>query len=350
MRVRSCLSYLLGFACDSFSQGSARWKMSAVLILRGFCAGQLEAQKEFDTELWVALGMFTPLTDVSGHVQSFRPGQTSATYPCTDDITAREKLPHRSGRTRRSGSSRGLTTTYYKTFAPRIGIAWSPGDSGKTSIRAGWGMFYNPMEQLVLEQFSAEPPFGGSNIINAPLFNTPYQSQDGSAPKPNPFNGIIDPPKGQDPDWQRYRPLLLYGQFQPHLRTQYSVQYNLNFQRELAKDLVFQIGYVGSQGHRLLASHDVNFGNAGSELTCGDCRYYPTLLLMMSSLRLHLWPVLFGQLVFFTGEQYSQWIFCTHALWVGRQCRTGESRHHTGRVEEIFFAAMRTHHWSRLPK
>ena len=38
-------------------------------------------------------------------------------------------------------------------------------------------MFYNPMEQLVLEQFSAEPPFGGSNIINTPLFNTPYQDQ-----------------------------------------------------------------------------------------------------------------------------------------------------------------------------
>ncbi len=158
------------------------------------------------------------------------------------------------------GVPAGLTTTYYKTFAPRVGIAWSPGDSGKTSIRAGWGMFYNPMEQLVLEQFSAEPPFGGSNIINAPLFNTPYLQQDGTI-KPNPFNGIIDPPAGQDPDWQKFRPLLLYGQFQPHLRTQYSAQYNLNIQRELTKDLVFQIGYVGSQGHRLLASHDVNYGN-----------------------------------------------------------------------------------------
>jgi hypothetical protein len=84
--------------------------------------------------------------------------------------------------------------------------------------------------------------------------------QDGSI-KPNPFNGIIDPPRGQDPDWQRFRPLLLYGQFQPHLRTQYSTQYNLNIQRELSKDLVLQVGYVGSQGHRLLASHDINFGN-----------------------------------------------------------------------------------------
>jgi len=208
--------------------------------------------------------LFTPLTDISGHVQSFRPGQTSQTYPCTDTLP--ENCPTGLVVPGDPGIPAGLTSTYYKTFAPRIGIAWSPGDSGKTSIRAGWGMFYNPIEQLVLEQFSAEPPFGGSNIINAPLFNTPYLQQDGTV-KPNPFDGIIDPPKGQDPDWQRFRPLLLYGQFQPHLRTQYSAQYNFNIQRELTKDLVLQVGYVGSQGHRLLASHDVNFGNAG---TCVD--------------------------------------------------------------------------------
>jgi hypothetical protein len=159
-----------------------------------------------------------------------------------------------------SGVSNGLTTTYYKTFAPRIGIAWSPGSSGKTSLRAGWGLFYNPMEQLVLEQFSAEPPFGGSSGISNSLFNTPFLLQDGT-PVPNPFDGILDPPRGQAVDWSVFRPILLFGQFAPHLRTQYTSQYNLNLQREIAKDLVLQVGYVGSQGHRLLATHDVNFSN-----------------------------------------------------------------------------------------
>jgi hypothetical protein len=45
------------------------------------------------------------------------------------------------------------------------------------------------------------------------------------------------------------------------MRSQYSDQYNLNIERELVKDLQLQIGYVGSQGHRLLASHDLNAGN-----------------------------------------------------------------------------------------
>ncbi len=93
-----------------------------------------------------------------------------------------------------------MTSTYYKAFAPRIGLAYSPdfndgflaklfGRQGTTSIRTGWGMFYNPMEQLVLEQFGAEPPFGSSPGFNNTLFNTPFIQQDGTQ-IPNGFNGI----------------------------------------------------------------------------------------------------------------------------------------------------------------
>ncbi len=63
-------------------------------------------------------------------------------------------------------------------------------------------------------------------------------------------------------DWSDYRPILLYGQFQPKMRTQYADQYNFTIQRELPGDLLFQIGYVGTQGHRLLALTDLNYGQA----------------------------------------------------------------------------------------
>ena len=55
------------------------------------------------------------------------------------------------------------------------------------------------------------------------------------------------------------------------MRTQYTAQYNLNIQRELAKDLMLQVGYVGSQGHRLLASHDINPSNPQ---TCLDIHQF----------------------------------------------------------------------------
>jgi len=88
----------------------------------------------------------------------------------------------------------------------------------------------------------------------------PFQYQDGSS-APNPFNGILNPPRGQAVDWAMFRPILLYGQAAPHMRSQYAEQYNLTIQREIAKDLVFQIAYVGRQGHRLLATQELNPAN-----------------------------------------------------------------------------------------
>jgi hypothetical protein len=153
-----------------------------------------------------------------------------------------------------------MTQTYYKAFAPRIGIAWSPGTSAKTSIRAGWGLFYNPIEQLVLAQFGAEPPFGGSTLVNETQFNLPFLGQDGTQ-YPNPFHGVISPARGSAMDWGLFEPIDLFGDFQPHMRTQYSAQYNLTIQHELTKDMKLEVGYVGSQGHRLLATHDINYSN-----------------------------------------------------------------------------------------
>jgi hypothetical protein len=154
----------------------------------------------------------------------------------------------------------GLTTTYYKAFAPRLGIAWDPKGDGKTSIRGGWGLFYNPIEQLVLEQFSAEPPFGISLTTSNTLFSTPYVSQSGGV-LPNGANGVLDPKPGTALDWSLFEPILLFGEFQPHMRTQYAAQYNLTIQHEIARGTQLQVGYVGSQSHRLLASYDVNRAN-----------------------------------------------------------------------------------------
>ena len=175
-------------------------------------------------------------------------------------------------------------------------LAKLTGGPGKSSVRMGWGIFYNPIEQLVLEQFSAEPPFGGSTSLSSPNFNLPFLPQScplggsTSCSTPNPFGGVIQqspqtpcPIPGGPPgcvDFSTFRPILLFGEFQPHLKAQYSVQYNLTLQRELAKDYILQLSYVGTQAHHLLASHDLDPGNAATCLAinqiqgAGSCGPY----------------------------------------------------------------------------
>jgi len=255
-------NYLLGLP-DQYGQGSAQSENVRSTGLYLFAQDSWKLKPNLTLNYGLRWELNTPIADVSHHVQTFRPGQSSTVYPCenTGNTDCASQTPIGLVVPGDTGVPPALTQTYYKAFAPRIGIAWSPGTSGKTSIRAGWGMFYNPVEQLVLEQFGAEPPFGGSIIVSETQFNTPFEPQAGGPSFLNPFNGFLTPKPKTPQDWGVFEPILLFGDFQPHMRSQYSDQYNLTIQREIGKDMKFEIGYVGSQGHRLLATHDVNFGN-----------------------------------------------------------------------------------------
>ena len=306
--------YLLGFV-NTYNQGGTQGENLRNTMVGLFVQDSWKIRPSLTLNYGLRWELNTPYGDLGHRLQTFRPGaidttfncQLSPTYPSGVDNPGFSVLSGALGSTDCSPTGpanavfplglvfpgdkvngktvpEGVTQTYYRSFAPRIGLAWSPGWSegtlgrlfggpGKSSVRMGWGIFYNPIEQLVLEQFSAEPPFGGSNTLFSTLFSTPFEfayggfAGDGSIPAPNPFGSRLNPAHGSNVDWSQFRPILMFGEFQPNLRSQYSEQYNLTIQRELAKDLIFQIGYVGTQGHRLLLSHDLN---AGNPQTCLD--------------------------------------------------------------------------------
>ena len=285
-------NYFLGLP-DEYGQGSAQEERVRSRSVYLFAQDSWKLKPSLTLNYGLRWEFNSPLADAGQKVQTFRPGQADTVYPCVlkPDNPSSVFLIGQFGSTDCSlngpgasvfplglvvpgdkGIPNGLSQSYYKSFAPRIGLAWSPsapdgilhklfGGAGKSSIRAGFGMFYNPVEQLVLEQFSAEPPFGGSTFVFNTLFNTPFLSQDGSTSFPNPFHGILNPARNQAVDWSVFRPILLFGQAAKNPRTQYAEQYNLTIQREVVKNMVLQLSYVGRQGHRLLASQDLNPGN-----------------------------------------------------------------------------------------
>ena len=67
-----------------------------------------------------------------------------------------------------------------KQFAPRLGIAYTPGDSGKTVLRAGFGLFFNDLAQggwaeafQAVNTFNLENGTGPASLID-PNYKTPY--------------------------------------------------------------------------------------------------------------------------------------------------------------------------------
>jgi len=277
-------NFLLGLP-SNYVQGSPQHELTRSTSVYLFAQDSWKIKSNLTLNYGVRWELNTPMADAGHKVQAFRPGQQSTIYPCQLPKTNPAYNPaYPDGGCNAAGDNplgivfpgdkgvpSGLTQTYYKAFAPRLGLNWSPGSHdgwlakltggpGKTSVSMGYGIFYNPIEQLVLEQFNAEPPFGGSESVPLSFLQTPFVGQNGVV-APNPFLGVLNPPRGTPLDWSRFLGTVYYGDFQPHMRPQYSDQYNLTIKRELPGNILLQLGYVGSQGHRLLAIYEVNETN-----------------------------------------------------------------------------------------
>ncbi len=151
-------------------------------------------------------------------------------------------------------------------FSPRIGVAWSPG-GGKTSIRAGYGIFESVIEGNVMAIDEPQPPYGLSYTSPAPpLFDQPYVAagngtflgnpypfafptlnQTASHPNPEQF-GIFLPQAGMtSPEpWNTYP---------------YNENYFLSIQRQITENTMLSVSYVGSQAHHLLLVYSADPGN-----------------------------------------------------------------------------------------
>ena len=315
-------NYFLG-APSTYTQGAAQREDLRNTSLYLFAQDSYKLKPNLTLNYGLRWELNTPYFDTGNRLQTFRPGQATTQYPCWLSAANAAALGLTAGDCGEGttngnnavfplglvfpgdkGVPRGLTSTYYKGFAPRIGLAWSPdatdgwlakltGGPGKTSVRAGFGLFYNPIEQLVLEQFSAEPPFGGSSFVSNPQFNLPYLSQSGGQ-TPNPFTGVINQtpqtPCAVDPngppgcvDWSTFRSSIYFGEFQPNLKSQYAEQYNLTIERQLTRDTLLRVSYVGTQAHHLLASYDIDYGHAETclglnNLPAGSVLTAPTAL------------------------------------------------------------------------
>ncbi len=125
----------------------------------------------------------------------------------------------------RKGGSYFNTNT--KNFAPRLGIAWDPTGSGKTSIRTGFGMYdVLPFPYLMENRTNSFPFFEEATIRRPPAI---------------PFPGPVD-----------IKPNTLRASFvEPNPHRAYMMQWNLTIQRQLAANAALTVGYVGSRGNHL---------------------------------------------------------------------------------------------------
>jgi hypothetical protein len=149
------------------------------------------------------------------------------------------------------------------TFAPRFGFAWQPmGSKGRVALRGGYGWFYQT------------PTYSG-NASGVPLFTAPpfaqgFANADSSNGRSNfqkPFPDVTLGYVARTPTSQLSDRIA-----GPEYRIPRLQQWNVSAQFKLSRAFSFDIGYVGSEGSRLLIGRGLNqplLASPASPVNCG---------------------------------------------------------------------------------
>jgi hypothetical protein len=139
----------------------------------------------------------------------------------------------------------------YLDFAPRFGIAWDPTGSGKQSIRASYGIFFDTPESYTDKDFAAAPPWGSTVSLTAPAggFANPFLGYPGGNPFPTPFPPTKD---------VVFNPYSIFTNLPLNLHHMYMEQWNLSIQRQLGSNWLVSVNYLGNRGLHMRAAFEAN--------------------------------------------------------------------------------------------
>ena len=244
--------FLLG-SISSFSQGNADYENDVYHYVGAYAQDAWKVNKRLTVNYGLRWEPYIPFWNRNGHAENFTlagflAGTKSTVYP---QAPAGLTFPGDAGYPGRSYNAGKKTD-----LAPRIGIVYLPGDSGRTSIRAGYGIFYDTPQMFFDTRYSNAPPFGQTVSLT------------GNIPFANPwsvYTGDSQTPAGHDPfpaltNLTAATPFVTGGTYVNtplNYKPQYLQQWSLSAQHQMGNWL-FAGSYLGNKTTHLTTSYEGN--------------------------------------------------------------------------------------------
>ena len=172
-----------------------------------------------------------------------------------------------------SDNPHSLVTVQKKNFAPRIGISFLT--DPQTVVRAGYGIFYGPLESPGGAELEQNYPFAWNAVLYNAYLGAGYcypSTQGGytNAKSACPSTGTPDTANGSNLPYTTtietgmgnylshgglgaYASQVGLASSDTNPKTPYTESYNLTLERELSRNLVASVGYVGNVGKHTYA-------------------------------------------------------------------------------------------------
>lgn len=226
---------------NTLTQGTGQYKNNRYRQLGVYFQESWKAARNLSVELGMRWEPFFPYTDTQNRLAVYEPGARSTRYPNAPEGVLFAGDP---------GVPAGAVPADLRNFAPRTGFAWDILGNGKTSLRGGYGIFYDYPNSISTNNQSTQAPFGTVVTTFGDTLNS----------FSNPYAGALDPfPQSTNPPSSvAFLPYSQQTLYDAKFRNAYVQAWNATIEHELAGNFVWSASYVGSKGTDLFVVSELN--------------------------------------------------------------------------------------------
>ena len=263
--------FLLGADSGNFTQSSPQILDNRGIYVGAYVEDTWRMRPSLTLNYGVRYEIITPWWDKTNKIETIIPGEQSKVFlgaPVGWVFPGDAGVP------------RTLAPIKYNKFAPRLGFAYAPtgssegflskitGGPGQFSVRGGFGIFYTNFQEESGYEEAGDAPYG--NYYQAPvptMMFSPYVDRGSQTvetqkfPFAWPANNVSPSNPDSTYDWAGAVPLSQSWATRVTNTIPYNMNYFLGVQRDLGKNTVLTVNYVGTEGRHLANAEEANPGS-----------------------------------------------------------------------------------------